>query len=85
MRITLTSPRAATLTVMPAKAGLPARNIGVTGTGAKTGWVYMTTNRPGGVLYIGVTADLLRRASEHQAGKDCGFYPAIRAEAAGVF
>jgi putative endonuclease len=40
---------------------------------AKGGWVYMMTNKPGGVLYIGVTADLIRRASEHRAGEITGF------------
>ena len=40
---------------------------------AKGGLVYMMTNRPAGVLYIGVTADLVRRASEHRAGEIAGF------------
>jgi putative endonuclease len=30
------------------------------------GWVYFLTNRPFGVLYIGVTNDLLRRIWEHR-------------------
>jgi putative endonuclease len=37
------------------------------------GWVYMMTNRPAGVLYIGVTSDLVRRASEHRTGEVAGF------------
>jgi putative endonuclease len=41
--------------------------------GAKGGWVYMMTNSPGGVLYIGVTSDLIRRASQHRAGEIAGF------------
>ena len=31
------------------------------------------TNRPHGVLYTGVTSDLIRRASEHRDGKIPGF------------
>jgi putative endonuclease len=37
------------------------------------GWVYILTNKPNGILYIGVTADIARRASEHQAGAAPGF------------
>jgi putative endonuclease len=29
----------------------------------------MMTNRPGGVLYIGVMADLMRRVSQHRAAE----------------
>jgi len=34
----------------------------------KGGWVYMMTNRPRGVLYIGVTSNLTRRIWEHRNG-----------------
>ncbi|MDB5669835.1 MAG: excinuclease subunit [Alphaproteobacteria bacterium] len=32
------------------------------------GWVYIMTNKPGGVLYIGVTADLVARVTKHRTG-----------------
>ena len=37
------------------------------------GWVYIMTNRPNGVLYIGVTSDIARRAYEHREGIVPGF------------
>ncbi len=37
------------------------------------GWVYILTNKPDGILYIGVTSDLLRRIGEHRAGIVAGF------------
>ncbi|MDR3521705.1 MAG: GIY-YIG nuclease family protein [Acidocella sp.] len=39
----------------------------------KGGWIYIMTNQPNGILYIGVTADLVRRVSEHRAGDIAGF------------
>jgi putative endonuclease len=39
----------------------------------KGGWVYILTNRPNGILYIGVTSDLVRRTAEHRAGEVNGF------------
>jgi putative endonuclease len=38
-----------------------------------SGWVYIMTNRPNGTLYLGVTADLSRRAFEHRKGLVKGF------------
>jgi len=38
-----------------------------------SGWVYIMTNRPNGTLYLGVTADLSRRAFEHREGLVKGF------------
>jgi putative endonuclease len=37
------------------------------------GWLYIMTNRPDGVLYVGVTSDLARRVWEHREGVADGF------------
>ena len=37
------------------------------------GWVYIMTNRPNGILYVGVTSDLARRVWEHRHGVVEGF------------
>jgi putative endonuclease len=37
------------------------------------GYVYILTNRPNGILYVGVTNDLLRRVAEHRQGLVPGF------------
>ncbi len=39
----------------------------------KQGFVYILTNKPQGVLYIGVTNDIARRFYEHQQGLVGGF------------
>ena len=39
----------------------------------KGGWVYIVTNRPNGVLYTGVTADIVRRIYQHRTGELEGF------------
>ena len=36
-------------------------------------WVYIMTNRRGGVLYLGVTNDMARRAWEHREDVVAGF------------
>ena len=37
------------------------------------GWTYIMTNRPRGVLYVGVTADLAARVDQHRQGKGSAF------------
>jgi putative endonuclease len=37
------------------------------------GWVYFMTNRRNGILYVGVTSNLPRRAYEHREGMIEGF------------
>jgi len=39
----------------------------------KGGWVYILTNKRNGTLYVGVTADMARRAWEHREGIVEGF------------
>jgi putative endonuclease len=36
-------------------------------------WTYILTNKPNGVLYVGVTNDLVRRIHEHRMGDVDGF------------
>ncbi len=37
------------------------------------GWVYIVTNKPNGVLYVGVTSDLATRIDQHRSGKGSTF------------
>ena len=39
----------------------------------KGGCVYILTNGPNGILYVGVTSDLVRRIFEHRSGFVAGF------------
>lgn len=40
---------------------------------AKGGWTYLMTNKPRGVLYLGVTADIDRRMWQHRNGAGSAF------------
>ena len=37
------------------------------------GWVYIITNKPDGVLYIGVSGDLPARMAQHRSGTGSAF------------
>ena len=39
----------------------------------KEGYVYILTNKPNGILYIGVTSNLPKRIAEHKAKVVAGF------------
>lgn len=39
----------------------------------KSGYVYILTNKPDGVLYIGVTSDLSNRVEQHRSRAVSGF------------
>lgn len=39
----------------------------------KSGFVYILTNKPDGVLYIGVTDDLAKRVQQHRSRQVPGF------------
>lgn len=41
--------------------------------GGMGGWVYIMTNKRDGVLYVGVTADLAARISQHRTGGGSAF------------
>jgi putative endonuclease len=40
---------------------------------SKTYFVYIAANKPGGILYIGITNDLSRRIEEHSLGIENSF------------
>ena len=37
------------------------------------GWVYIVTNKPNGILYVGVTSDIRKRALQHRESVVAGF------------
>ncbi|PEQ12733.1 excinuclease ABC subunit C [Novosphingobium sp. PC22D] len=37
------------------------------------GWTYILTNKPRGVLYVGVTANLAARMAQHRTGSGSSF------------
>ncbi len=39
----------------------------------KGGWTYILTDRPFGILYVGVTADLAERMIAHREGRGSAF------------
>ena len=57
---------------MPAKAGI-ARRLAYHHGMASGGWTYIVTNKPGGVLYTGVTANLAARIYQHRINKGSAF------------
>ncbi|MCP1469063.1 hypothetical protein J3E64_000734 [Sphingobium sp. OAS761] len=59
-------------TVTPAKAGVSGVDALRWGM-ARGGYTYIMTNKPRGVLYIGVTADIAARAQQHRNGTGSAF------------
>jgi putative endonuclease len=51
----------ASLAYVPAIHVLPDRMM-------KNGYVYFLTNRPNGILYVGVTSNLIQRVYQHRTG-----------------
>jgi putative endonuclease len=39
----------------------------------KGGWVYIMTNKPNGVVYVGVCADIVARVAQHREGTGSAF------------
>ncbi|URW75370.1 GIY-YIG nuclease family protein [Sphingomonas donggukensis] len=56
---------------MPAKAGISCG--GAYHRPMRGGWLYIMTNRRGGVLYAGVTANLAARIDQHRSDRGSAF------------
>lgn len=57
---------------MPAQAGISSHQV-YPPVMRKGGWTYIMANKPRGVLYIGVTADLATRVVQHREGRGSSF------------
>jgi len=57
---------------MPAKAGISGE-VRYPKFMRRGGWTYVMTNKPRGILYVGVTADLAARITQHRDGKGSAF------------
>ena len=68
----MSGPVAAASTSFVAGLG-PATHEKDASTMSSGGWIYIMTNRPNGILYVGVTDNLPRRAWEHREGLVVGF------------
>ncbi|KHK92438.1 GIY-YIG nuclease family protein [Novosphingobium malaysiense] len=55
---------------MPAKAGIA---LGISYPLVMGGWTYILTNKPRGVLYIGVTSNIAARIAQHRSGTGSAF------------
>lgn len=57
---------------MPAEAGISGGGAPRWGM-ARGGYTYFLANKPRGVLYIGVTADVAARVAQHRSGTGSAF------------
>ena len=60
------------LIVTPAKAGVSGGGV-LRWDMVRGGYTYIMTNKPRGVLYVGVTADIAARAVQHRNGTGSAF------------
>ena len=57
------------MTVMPAQGW----HLSAPGEAARDGWTHLVTNKPDGVLYVGVTLRPCARMVQHRAGAGSSF------------